>query len=144
MSKSIRQRIIDNIADRLRAVASANNAGFFLHPRVPIKREHWPALALIVDGEYAPQRSNLQTERRLAIRLSAIAGETDPWSIADELIATAHAAMMGNPSHGGLATGTTEDETTWDIEDADGDAVLIPAAYIITYRTAAADLISPG
>lgn len=143
MPTSIRLAIIERLAARMRDVALRSRATFVLHPRVPVKRENTPALLLIVDGEPRPERKNLITERGLFIRLAAVVHD-DNWRAADAMIVAAHAALMEDPSQGGLATGTSEEETAWETEFADGDAIFLPAAYTITYQTAVADLSASG
>jgi hypothetical protein len=45
---------------------------------------------------------------------------------------------------GGLALGIREQESEWEVEDADAVAVALPARYRITYRTLANDLSTLG
>jgi hypothetical protein len=51
---------------------------------------------------------------------------------------------MADPALGDLALGIAEMEADWQVEDADMEAVAIPATYRITYRTFVTDLTSKG
>ena len=68
----------------------------------------------------------------------------DGYAVADDLVCRAHAALMADPALGDLALGIAEMEADWQVEDADMEAVAIPATYRITYRTFVTDLTSKG
>ena len=51
---------------------------------------------------------------------------------------------MNDPTLGELSLGIAEMEADWQAEDADIEAVAIPATYRITYRTFVTDLTSKG
>jgi hypothetical protein len=64
--------------------------------------------------------------------------------VADDLICRAHAALFADVTLGGLALGIQEEDTDWQAEDADIEAIAIPASYRITYRTIASDISKGG
>ncbi|MBU2771255.1 hypothetical protein, partial [Acidithiobacillus caldus] len=70
--------------------------------------------------------------------------ENDAFDVADALIVSAHGALMLEPSLGGLALGVREIDCEWDAEDADSQALAVPARYEIRYRTLASDLTQKG
>jgi hypothetical protein len=67
-----------------------------------------------------------------------------PETEADRLLTAAHAALFADGTFGGLALGIREQESEWEVEDADAVAVALPARYRITYRTLANDLSTLG
>jgi hypothetical protein len=79
------------------------------------------------------------------VRLVALARDpVDGFAVADDLVCRAHAALMNDPTLGELSLGIAEMEADWQAEDADIEAVAIPATYRITYRTFVTDLTSKG
>ena len=84
-------------------------------------------------------------ERDLIVRVTGVARDPgDGYAVADDLVCRAHAALMADPALGDLALGIAEMEADWQVEDADMEAVAIPATYRITYRTFVTDLTSKG
>ena len=114
-------------------------------PVVAIPREQTPALVVSVTSDTPVRRANDRMERELVLRLVAYArDQMDGYVVADDLLCKAHLALLTELTLGGLALSITEQEADYQIEDADVDAVAIPATYRITYRTLVSDISQGG
>lgn len=146
-SNSIREQILLAAMQILRPVAVDRGATLHRAPTVAITREQCPALVVFPESETLTERANDRVTRELTVRITALARAVPPTAAeteADRLLVAAHAALMADPTFGGLALGMRETECEWDVEDADAIAAALPARYRITYRTLAADLSMQG
>lgn len=143
MMRSVRERIVTDVLARLAAAVAP--AAVHRQPTTALQRASTPALVVMIDGDAPTQRSNTRMGRVLSLRIIALARDTtDGYAVADDLICKAHAALLTDPSLGGIAHGIEEGEADWQAEDADVDAIAIPAVYQIAYRTLAADITEGG
>lgn len=147
MPTSIRERLLQEIINRLSPLAQAEGAQIKRSPTTAISRDASPALLLFPEAESIAQRANDRIERHLIVRLIAMARETSGETaevIADRLQVAAHAALFADANFGGLCIGLQELDCEWDIEDADATAAAIPTRYQVTYRTLVHDLTAQG
>jgi hypothetical protein len=147
MPTSIRERLLQEIINRLSPLAQAEGAQIKRSPTTAISRDASPALLLFPEAESIAQRANDRIERHLIVRLVAMASETSGETaevIADRLQVAAHAALFADANFGGLCIGLQELDCEWDIEDADATAAAIPTRYQVTYRTLVHDLTAQG
>jgi hypothetical protein len=147
MPTSIRERLLQEIVNRLTPLAHAEGAQIKRSPTTAISRDASPALLLFPEAESIAQRANDRIERHLVVRLVALARETEAETaeaIADRLQVAAHAALFVDANFGGLSIGLQELDCEWDVEDADATAAAIPARYQISYRTLVHDLTAQG
>ncbi|MEK8089232.1 hypothetical protein [Thermithiobacillus plumbiphilus] len=142
MTSSVRERLVRAVVARIGPAIAPTP----LHrqPTVPLSREASPALLLFIEGDQVLAQANDRLDRALTLRLVALAREGDAFDVADALIVAAHGALMAEPSLGGLALGVREIDCEWDTEDADSQALAVPARYEIRYRTLASDLTRQG
>ena len=147
MPTSIRERLLQEIINRLSPLAHAEGAQIKRSPTTAISRDASPALLLFPEAESIAQRANDRIERHLIVRLVAVARETSGEAaevIADRLQVAAHAALFADVNFGGLCIGLQQLDCEWDIEDADATAASIPTRYQVTYRTLVHDLTAQG
>ena len=147
MPTSIRERLLQEIINRLSPLAHAEGAQIKRSPTTAISRDASPALLLFPEAESIAQRANDRIERHLIVRLVAVARETSGEAaevIADRLQVAAHAALFADINFGGLCIGLQQLDCEWDIEDADATAAAIPTRYQVTYRTLVHDLTAQG
>ena len=147
MPTSIRERLLQEIINRLSPLAHAEGAQIKRSPTTAISRDASPALLLFPEAESIAQRANDRIERHLIVRLIAMARETSGEAaevIADRLQVAAHAALFADVNFGGLCIGLQQLDCEWDIEDADATAASIPTRYQVTYRTLVHDLTAQG
>lgn len=140
---SRREAIVREIVTRIAAAVSP--IAVLRQPTLAIPRERTPAVVITVESDAPVKRANDRMERELVVRITALARDpVDGHAVADELIGRAHAALFAEITLGGLALGIIEAETDWQAEDADMDAVAMPATYRITYRTLVSDITQGG
>jgi len=139
---SIRERILREVVARLSAAVAPVQV--LRQPTVPVTRDASPALLLFVEGDRITGYANHLVDRVLTLRLTVVARGDDAFDQADRTMVAAHAALMPDPSLGGLALLLHEVDAEWDAEDADAGAVALPARYEIRYRTHALDLTQKG
>ena len=147
MPTSIRERLLQEIINRLSPLAQAEGAQIKRSPTTAISRDASPALLLFPEAESIAQRANDRIERHLIVRLITMARETSGETaevIADRLQVAAHAALFADVNFGGLCIGLQQLDCEWDIEDADATAAAIPTRYQVTYRTLVHDLTAQG
>ena len=147
MPTSIRERLLQEIINRLSPLAHAEGAQIKRSPTTAISRDESPELLLFPEAESIAQRANDRIERHLIVRLVAMARETSGEAaevIADRLQVAAHAALFADVNFGGLCIGLQQLDCEWDIEDADATAASIPTRYQVTYRTLVHDLTAQG
>jgi len=144
---SIRERLVLAALDALRPVAEGLGASVHRSPAVALTREQSPALVVFAESDVITERANGRVTRELTLRLVALARETTaqaPETLADQLMAAAHRALMSDPNLGGLALRIHELDVDFDIEDADALAVALHGRYQITYRTLQHDITRTG
>ena len=125
--------------------AAATPVAVLRQPTTAIARDQTPALVLAIVSDAPVKRSNDRMERELVVRLTSyVRDPTDGFAVADDLLCKAHLALLVDPTLGGLALSLTEMEADYQAEDADVEAIAIPAIYRITYRTLVSDISQGG
>ena len=143
MPQSRREQIIRNVITRCQAAISPTTV--LRQPTIAIPREQTPVLLVAVLSDAPVTRSNDRMERDLVMRILAHARDpTDGYAVADDLLCRAHLALLVDSTLGGLALSLAEMETDCQVEDADVEAIAIPAIYRITYRTLVSDISHGG
>ena len=143
MPQSRREQIVREILARIAAAVSP--VAVLRQPTAAIPREQSPALVLRIESDAPIKRINELMEREFVLRLIGHARDpVDGYAVADDLVCRAHTALLSEASLGGLALGVTEIEADYQAEDADVEAVAIPATYRITYRTLVSDITQGG
>lgn len=147
MTQSVREQLIQSVAQTLAPVAELQGAQVLRSPTSGVTREQSPAILIFAESDAVSPRINDRVERQLVLRMVAIAREKDgiaPETIADALLVACHAAVFANASLNGLCLGVKELDCEWEVEDADALAASIPARYQFTYRTFVHDISIPG
>ena len=143
MPQSRREQIIRNLITRCQAAISPTTV--LRQPTIAIPREQTPVLLVAVLSDAPVTRSNDRMERELVLRILAHARDpTDGYAVADDLLCRAHLALLADTTLGGLALSLAEMEADYQVEDADVEAIAIPAIYRITYRTLVSDISQGG
>ena len=120
-------------------------ASVLRQPTTAIARDQTPALILVIVSDAPVTRSNDRMERELALRIIGHARDpTDGYAVADDLLCRAHAALFADSTLGGLALAITEQEADYLADDADVEAIALPASYRFTYRTLVSDIAQGG
>lgn len=140
---SVREVIVRDVVRRCQETLAPTSV--VRQPTVAIPREQSPALIVTLVSDSPVKRSNDRVERELVLRLTGLARDLDDgFSVADDLICRAHQALFLDRTLGGLALDLAEMECEVQAEDADVEAIAIPAQYRITYRVLAHDISQKG
>ena len=140
---SRRERLILALMDRCQGAVSP--APVLRQPTIAIARDQTPALVLVIESDGPVKRSNDRMEREMVVRLTSyVRDPRDGYALADDLLCRAHLALLADTTLGGLSLGLLEMEVDYQAEDADVEAIAIPALYRITYRTLVSDLSQGG
>jgi len=143
MQQSRRELIINEVTTRLQAAIAP--VPVIRQPTTALERDHTPALILNVVSDTPLAQSNDRVERALVLTCIGHARDpTDGFAVADDLLCRAHRALAADVSVNGLALQLSEQETDYQSEDADAQAVAIAATYRITYRTLVSDITQGG
>ena len=125
--------------------AAVTPATVLRQPTIAIARDQTPALVLAIVSDAPVKRSNDRMERELVVRLTSyVRDPTDGYAVADDLLCKTHLALLADTTLGGLALSLNEMEADYQAEDADMEAIAIPAIYRITYRTLVSDISQGG
>jgi len=143
MPQSRREQIIRDVVARCQSGIAPT--AVVRQPVAAIARAQTPLLVVTVVSDSPVTRSNERMERELVLRILAHARDpTDGYAVADDLLCRAHLALLADVTLGGLALSLAEMEADYLAEDADGEAIAIPAFYRITYRTLVSDISQGG
>ena len=139
---SIRERVLREVLARLSAAVAP--VAVLRMPTAPVARDASPALLLVAESDSITAHANQLVDRQLVIRIAVIARGADAFDAADQLLVTAHRALLVDSNLGGLVLAVREIDCEWDVDDADAGSVALPARFEIRYRTHALDLTQTG
>ena len=139
---SVRERLIREVLTRL--AARLHPLPVLRMPGTPLPRDLGGALLFLVEGDQITAHANQVVSRALTLRLTAVCRGPEAFDIADQALVAAHAALLADPSLGGLALGLREIDCEWEFDDTDTGAAALPARFEIRYRTHANDLTKTG
>lgn len=141
--RSRREALIRAVVSRCQA--ALDPVPVVRQPTTALPRARTPALLLTVLSDTPARRSNDRMERELVLQLTGHARDpTDGYAVADDLLCRAHAALFADSTLGGLALAITEQEADYLADDADVEAIALPATYRFTYRTLVSDIAQGG
>lgn len=101
-----------------------------------LDREDAPALIVTAEAEEPTEDISGQMEKRLTVVVGVYVRGDVPDTLADPITDSVHAALMTEPTLGGLAIDISEGGTTWDMEEADQTALIVNTRFIVWYRHA--------
>lgn len=141
---TLRERILQAALAALANVARSHGATLLRAPLAPLTREQTPALLLLPDSDRVVSRKNTVVERELAITLAAVARQAGrsgpaPELAADAMLGAAHTALFADTALRALVLGLTETDSDWEQQSFEVTSAVLPARYLIAYRTLAAD-----
>ena len=143
MPLSRREQIVREVLFRCQSAIAPT--AVVRQPTVALARDQTPVLLVSIMSDTPVKRSNDRIERELVLRVTGHARDpTDGYAVADDLLCVAHRALLADPTLGGLTLTVDEQEADYQADDADVDAVAIPATYRITYRTLVSDISQGG
>lgn len=139
MVASIREQIIVALINAMTPAATTAGATIIRQSPFAVERDDNPFIAVTIGGDQVRERQNNRSVRVLTVTFSVV-DRADAFTRADALVVAIHKAMMAQRNLGGLCQAIRETGGEWEIADADGGAVMIPATYEIDYRTVVDDI----
>lgn len=140
---SRREAIVREVLARITAAIAP--IAVLRQPTLAMQRQNTPSMILTVESDQPVKLANDRIERELVVRMTALARDpVDGFAVTDDLVCRAHAALMNDMTLGGLSLGIAEMDADYQAEDADVEAIAIPAYYRITYRTLVSDISQGG
>lgn len=93
-----------------------------------------PALNLLPDSEDPAENTIGQIDARLAVEVQVYHRGIEPDRLADPIVEAVHAALMAEPTLGGLAIDMFENGTSWDFDETDRTALLVRMRFVVWHR----------
>jgi hypothetical protein len=140
-TSSVREQILVKLATLLTA---AGGFTFYRSREAPVSREEGLVGSLVPEEEAVGYQASRQTLRTLVVKVTIIARADVPDSLADPALVAIHAAIMADPTLGGLCAIVVDESTRWTFEVADRNAAAIEMRYRIKYATRFNDLTTPA
>ncbi len=139
MSYSILEEMLEKASAVITAAAS-----------VPVYRSRAAAVALpegtviiiFPEEEDSSYFANTPVKREVIVVIRIVARGDVPDQVADPVRVAMHAALMADPTLGGLCLRIVEQGTKWEIEEADMTAVNVESRYKFIYLTPTNSLTS--
>jgi len=129
-----REQIMQAVKARLGALGGLGITGVHRSRADKFAGSEAPALNLLPDYEDPSENSLGFTDARLQVEVQVYHRGTEPDRLADPIVEAVHAAMLGDPTIGGLAIDTAEGGTSWDFDEADRTALLVRMRFTIWHR----------
>ena len=133
-----RESILQYIVTALGAVSSVT--GVYRSREDALAREEAPALVVRPVREEPRPLVHAYLEKDLVVSVSIYTRGGAPDQTADPICEQVYALLLGNPTMGGLAIDTTDDGTTWELEEADATACWTELQLKVWYRHPLASL----
>lgn len=138
MSK--RESILQAVVAVLTA-AAPSGVGVYRSRVDALQESEAPALMVAPETEVVQELGQGLVEARLQIAVTVLARAIlAPDAAADPIIEAAHAALMADPTLGGLAFDTAEQSSEWAMDQTDLEAVALTARYVVWHRRSRASL----
>lgn len=106
----------------------------------PLSRGEAPAIVVEPLNDSAEQNAVPKLDWALAVRVSVIVRGIVPDQIADPIVQSMHSKIMADKSLGGYAQDIQPRSVSFDFIESDQPTGVISCDYVVTYRTAEADL----
>lgn len=105
-----------------------------------LTRAEAPALIVSWESEEPTEDVTGQMEKRLTVQVGVYTRGNEPDTLADPIVDSVHAQIMGEPTLGGLAMDISEGGTTVEYDEADQTAAIVNMRFVVWYRHARANL----
>lgn len=137
MSNSIGEQILEAIAVKLAAIPGATT---FRSRAAAVALPEGIAIIIKPKEELVAYLANPVAKREFMVEIEIIARGDVPEQVADPVRVAMHAALMADPTLGGLSLRIVEQDTIWTVEEADQTAMSAISRYKIIFLTPTATL----
>jgi hypothetical protein len=131
MANSVVESILEYLATRLSAVSGAS---FYRSREEAIAKAEGVA-GLLFPGDETSDYLGSFAKRTVKINVSVIARGQIPDQVADPVRVAAFAAIMADRTLGGLCANIFDEETRWELAEADQNAVEVTTMFRVIYMT---------
>jgi len=132
-----REQLLEAIETLLEPVP---NAVVYRSREAAMAREEGVAILIRPAEELVENGAQDVIFRQFRVEITVIARGQVPDQVADPAVEALHSALLADQTLGGLCARIFEEETKWDFEVADQNAVAAVIRYRITYATPARSL----
>lgn len=135
---SIREQILTKIV----SVLNAGNIGAPVDRSrtEAVSREQSPRVIVLPGSDVARQSTVPFLDWTMAVHVVVYVRGSQPDSLADPIIAAAHASLMADETLGGLAMTILPASVHFELVDSDATACVVTCEYRIQYRTSQQDI----
>lgn len=131
---TIREQCMQALKARLAAISGLGLTGVHRSRMDKFAATESPALNLLPDNEDPSETTLGQVDARLAVEVQVYQRGAEPDRLADPIVQAVHAALLGEPTIGGLALDITENGTTWDFDATDSTALMVRMRFVVWHR----------
>lgn len=135
---SVRERIIEKAVATLQAAGIG--ATVYRSRTQAISRDQTPAVIVRPAADSASQTVMPKLQWSLQLIVEIITRGEQPDALADPVLVAANAALMADPTFGGLVIQIVPKDAQFHFTDADLPACYVVAGYEVRYRTDERDL----
>lgn len=130
---TIREQILQEIEELIDSVPDVAG-GAHRSREDALAREESPAIVIRWTGDRPRTSVHAYTDSELDIEVDVYRRGSVPDQLADPIVAGVHAALMADPTLGGLLIDLTDGETQLDLDGGDSDAAWITMRFTAWYR----------
>ena len=137
---SVRERILQSLATKL---VSVPDATVYRSRQTAVARSEGNAILLEPENEQVEKRTTMPNGlvvRDFMFDVVVLARGDPADQVADQIIVTAHALIMADPTVGNLCAQIIEHSTEWKFDQADLTAAEVLVRYMTRYLTKTSDL----
>lgn len=128
-----RESILQSIVTALAGTTGVGNR-IYRDRQQAVTRDEVPAIIVRADIENPLQDVSNFTEKKLTVVVEVYHRGVNVETLADPVVESLHNKIMADVSLGGLAIDISEAGTTFELDDADQDALILSVRYEIWYR----------
>lgn len=134
---TMREQLLAQIATLLQPIP---NVGVYRSRQAAIDRAEGTTLVIRPEEEIVAANARDVVWREFRVLITIVARGDVPDQTADPIVLAVTSAMLTDQTLGGLCARVFEEETKWEFEEADQNAVAVVCRFLIKYATRAKDL----
>jgi hypothetical protein len=134
MATSKREQIMQAVKARLDALVPGTLTGVYRSRADAWQPGDSLSANIVPDNEDPAENVLSRIDATLAFEVQVFARGQQPDTLVDPALVAIHAALMTEPSLGGLALDTSEGGTSWDFDATDTTALIVRMRFSVQYR----------
>lgn len=129
-----REQILQALKARLGALSGLGITGVHRSRADPFQPDEAPALNLVPDLDEPAENTIGMIDSTLSVEVHVFHRGQEPDALADPIVQAVHAALMTEPTLGGLAIDIAEGSTGWEFDSSDRTSLLVRLKFTVMYR----------